>query len=304
MTMAEARNNPGQNSPSRYPGTFLLALKEALAQMQWQPQRWLGMAVACVDQNGHEQVLGLENLYRRLRREDRGEWPRLIAEMLQNVPAESSETVALADATERLLLRLGPPFQPLGEGKDIWYQPIVGKSLGVTLVIDHPNTMAYVSEEQIEQSGHDAAHWLEQALENLRNQTAPDCITPLHEESGLLHCEVGDAYDSSRAMLLDWLIPGHEEDGFFVAVPGRDQLLVLPVSREALKHVGWLRMVAGKMHQSLPYAISPDVFWLRQGTWHPFGVEVDGDKLLVAPPPEFAEVLQRLAPDMLGEGLE
>ncbi|GEM_PF-1030482 len=293
-----ARSFPGQGSaPPRYPGSFLLALRAALAEVNWQARRWLGVAVECVDADGHEQVLGLENLYRRLRREDRATWPALIVEMLRSVPPESAETVNLHDVAERILLRLGSPFAPMSEGKEVWFQPLVGKRLGVTLVIDYPNSMSYVTEQQIAESAEDAATWLERAVTNLRGKTPTDCVAQVHEESGLRHCEVGDAYDSSRAMLLDWLMPGHAENGFFVAVPGRDQLLVLPVVKDALGHVAWLRAVAAKTHQTVPYPISGEIFWVREGAWYPFGISLHKDQVMVTPPPEFAEVLQRLAPD-------
>src|SRR5215510_6121827 len=210
-----ARAHPGFGAASRYPGTFLLALRTALAEMKWQVRRWLGNAVECLDAAGHEQMLGLENLYRRLRREDRALWPALIVEMLRSVPPESADPVNLHDVGERILLRLGPPFAPMTEGKEVWFQPLVGKRLGVTLVIDYPNSMSYVTEQQIADSQQDAAAWLARAVANLQAKTPAGCVAQIHEGSGLRHCEVGDAYDSSRAMLLDWLLPGHGENGFF-----------------------------------------------------------------------------------------
>ena len=293
-----SRSHPGHGStPPRYPGSFLAAVRAALEEMKWQARKWLGSAVECVDADGHEQVLGLENLYRRLRREDRARWPTLVVEMLRSVPPESTETIHLHDVADRILLRLGPPFAPMSDGKEVWFQPLVGKRLGVTLVIDYPNSMSYVTLQQIADSKEDAAIWLERAVENLREKTPPDCVAPIHEESGLCHCEVGDAYDSSRAMLLDLLLPGNQENGFFVAVPGRDQLLVLPVVKDSLGHVAWLRAVAAKTHQTVPYPISGEVFWVRESVWHPFAVTMNKNQVVVTPPPEFAEVLQRLASD-------
>src|SRR5205809_1360928 len=120
-----ARSHPGTLSPPpRYPGSFLLALRAALAEMQWQPRRWLGMAVECVDANGRDQVLGLENLYRRLRREDRANWPAPIVEMLRSVPPESAASVDLRDIADRILVRLGPPFAPAEDSTQVWFQPL------------------------------------------------------------------------------------------------------------------------------------------------------------------------------------
>ena len=53
------RGNPGLSSgPPRYPGTFLLALREALANLSWETRRWLGDAVVCVDAEGEEHIVG------------------------------------------------------------------------------------------------------------------------------------------------------------------------------------------------------------------------------------------------------
>lgn len=297
--MPDARSNPGQGStPPRYPGSFLLAVREALAQAGWQPRKWLGSAVDCLDHNGREQLLGLENLYRRLRREDRETWPKLVLEMLRSVPAEPTQTLALAEATERILVRIGPPMGSIGDpDKEIWFKPLVGKQLGLTLVVDYPNTMSYVNQGQLADSGRDADIWLEHALENLRRRTPADAAKVIHEESGLYQCELGDAYDSSRALILETMLPEGAGCGYFVVIPGRDQLLFLPVSKRSLEFLPWLRMIATKIFQTAPYPISPEVFWVRRGTWRPFEIEVEAEKVIVTPPAEFEAVLRRLMGD-------
>src|SRR5947209_2725600 len=78
------RNDPGTDR-AKYPGSFLLALREAADTVDWKIERWLGDAVACVDAKGERLMVGLENLYRRVRRQDRGDWPKLIAEFLTKV---------------------------------------------------------------------------------------------------------------------------------------------------------------------------------------------------------------------------
>src|SRR5262249_52048159 len=77
------RTHPGPGSrPSRYPGTFLLAFREVLEEMSWQALSWRGHQVECVDPQGRSQVVGLENLYRQVRREPREQWLTLIREFL------------------------------------------------------------------------------------------------------------------------------------------------------------------------------------------------------------------------------
>jgi hypothetical protein len=295
------RGNPGQgHGGPRYPGTFLLALREAFARHNWQPRQWLGDAVACTDPGGREQVLGLENLYRRVRPVDRGTWVELLAEFLANIPDEAlaHAPAALADVADRVLVRLGPPLAPREPAADIWSRPLAGSLLVATLVIDYPNSMSYVTSQMIADSGHDGDFWLDRAVQNLRGNTPAGCLSEVHAESGLLQSEVGDAYDSSRALILDHLLPGHETDGFFIAVPGRDHLLVLPVAEPALAFLPWLRSVAMRTHRNLPYPISGEIFWVRAGRWQHFPIEVQGDKAIVNPPDEFVEVLRRIAPDL------
>lgn len=292
------RNNPDRGPRGvRYPGSFLLAVAEALAALQWQPRRWLGPAVECVDAEGKEQLIGLENLYRRLRREERGGWAALLADLLGVAPRDSlgEPPADLADVTERLLVRLSPPFTRQNDETDVWSRPVVNKLIVASLVIDYPHSMSYVTEKLVADSSGDIDDWFVRALDNLRAQTPAGCLAVIHEESGLMQSEVGDAYDASRALLLDELLPGYERDGFFVALPGRDHLLVLPVSPRGLAFAPWLRAIATKTHRDLPYPISGELFWVRGGVWHPFPIDVRGPHVRLDPPPEFLDVLERLS---------
>src|SRR5882724_5293317 len=106
--MPRQRSNPGHGSGSpRYPGSFLLTLRATLAELNWRTERWLGYAVVCTDEQGREQVVGLENLYRRARRADRADWPELIRAFLTTVTAELLEDppTDLTESADRLLPR-------------------------------------------------------------------------------------------------------------------------------------------------------------------------------------------------------
>src|SRR5207244_13213309 len=100
------------------------------------------------DTGGREHVVGLENLYRRARREERASWPELIATFLQMVDQEQyhDPPKALADVADRLLLRLGRPAGPRRDGPDGWSQPRAAV-LTVNLVVDYPQSMYYVTVE-------------------------------------------------------------------------------------------------------------------------------------------------------------
>jgi hypothetical protein len=293
-----SHNDPGYGfGGPRYPGTFLLALREALGKLNWQATTWKGGSVECTDPQGISQQIGLENMYRRLKREPRHSWPSLLVDLLSSVPPEAATPPDdLHDVADQLFVRLGPAFSRKDPDLDVWSHPLVEGHLYASLVIDYPNSMSYVTEKMVAASGEDGAHWLERALANLRGKSEAGCVTTVHEETGLMQSQVGDAYDSSRALLLDVLLPGHDQDGFFVIVPGRDHLLVLPVTAETIMMAPWLRAIAGKTHQEMPYPISPELFWVRGGVWHPFAIELDGEHVLVKPPPPFAEVMARLRP--------
>lgn len=289
----------GSGPPPRYPGTFLLALREAFAALGWQARRWLADAVECQDAAGEEQLVGLENLYRRARREDRSRWPELIRDFLNRVhEAEHAHPDEdLASVADRLLVRLGQPFTRLGDRVRVWAQPIDGTPLIASLVIDHAETMSYVTEEMVAASGRAGEEWLRQALENLLGRTPADCLQPIDEDTGLLLCNTGDAYDSSRALLLNTLLPQTTEFGCLVALPSRDELLILPVTAQALPFVHLMKMLAEKSFRTAPYPICDQVFWVQQETWRAFGVELRDKTVVLQPPVEFAVVLERLVPE-------
>jgi hypothetical protein len=304
----QSRSNPGIGSPTpSYPGTFLLAFREALAKAKWQVRRWLGPVVECLDEQGREQVVGLENLFRRLRRERREQWPMLMADFLGAVSSAEPGTLLpsdLASAAERLLVRLGPPFRREAGNAQIWSQAVGETGLGINLVVDYPNRMCYVTEQLVRDSGRPAQEWLDKAVENLHARTPADCLQLLDPESGIRMCTVGDAYDSSRVLLLDRLLPESRANGCFIALPSRDQLLILPVTRESLASVHLMKLLADKNYHTAPYAISDNVFWVRNGTWLSFSIQIRGREATLSPPAEFAEVLEKLMPSDGSGGAE
>jgi hypothetical protein len=294
------RSDPGHGSgPQRYPGSFLLALREAAAGLDWKITRWLGPAVACLDAEGREHVVGLENLYRRARREDRANWPGLIATFLGMIDREQFQEppTDLAAVAERLLPRLGRPVGPRSDGPDVWAQPLAGAALSANLVVDYPQSMYYVTVPMVEESGRPAGEWLQRAVANLKAQTPEGCFEVVHEESGMRQCALGDAYDSSRAFLLDELLPETRDEGYLVALPGRDEILVLPVTGPALAYAPLLKNVAEQSFRTAPYAITDEVFWVHEGRWHLFPIDIRGDTVTATPPPEFQQVLDRLVPN-------
>jgi hypothetical protein len=291
------RNNPGTGTgAARYPGTFLVALGEAAAGMGWKVEKNLGDAIQVADEQGKSLVLGLENLFRRCRALDRSEWLATITDFLKAAaasPTPQALTQNLDSVADQVLVRLGPPFRLAGNLK-VWFQPLTGPGLGVCLVVDHDQSMSYVTEELLAGSGKEASYWMERALANLLARTPADCWHNLDDQTGLRMCAVGDAYDSSRALLLAKLLPDDKERGWIVALPGRDEFLLMPVTVKALSNLHVIKMLAEKHFQSSPYPISDDVFWIHEEVWRPMGIQIGAKEVTVNPPPEFAAILTKL----------
>lgn len=90
---AYGRSYPGPGSTlPRFPGTFVLAFHEAATSLNWQVHRWVGHLVECTDDQGRIRVVAVENVYRRIRREDRLKWQAVLASFLRNYdPADPGE---------------------------------------------------------------------------------------------------------------------------------------------------------------------------------------------------------------------
>jgi hypothetical protein len=253
----------------------------------------------CTDAAGKEHVIGLENIYRRARRTPREEWPELIAEFLRmaNSAAHSENLPAdLASVAGQLMPRLGPPVQLGSSEAKVWHHPLADTNLGVSLVIDYPDRMCYVTDQLVADSGRTGDEWLATACANLLARTPAGCFQQIHEESGLCTCGVADAYDSSRALILDELLPETRSAGYLVVIPGRDELLVLPVAPRALPHIHLLKTLAERNYGSAPYPISDEVYWVHEGGWHRFPIDIRSEEVSVVPPSGFVEVLSRMTP--------
>ena len=56
-------DNPGSGfGGPRYPGTFLLALREAIAKLKWQATMWRPNVVECVDADGWQWAPGFDRV--------------------------------------------------------------------------------------------------------------------------------------------------------------------------------------------------------------------------------------------------
>ncbi len=85
--------------------------------------------------------------------------------------------------------------------------------------------------------------------------------------------------------------------GCFVALPTRDCLLVVPVTGQGIAGLHVLKGLAENFYRTKPYAITDEVYWVRENYWRPFGVEMKDGTLSLTPPPEFEDVLRAVMPE-------
>src|SRR5262249_28278177 len=205
----------------------------------------------------------------------------------------------LTTVAGQLRPRLGKPFAREGKAYP-WGIPLPGTGLEINLVIDFPNTMAYVTDEMLKKTGKDGEDLLDLALANLRADTPADFFERVSEELDIYVGHTGDGYDAARALLIEDLLP-ESPAGFWVTIPTREELAVWPVSFAALSKIHVIKLFAQDNFRDRAYPVTDDVFWLWQGTWYSFGIRVDEKNVTISPPEEFLAVLQDLEGDCEGE---
>lgn len=243
---------------------------------------------------GDDQYIGLANLFRRARAADAAEVPSMVRQFLDHLtgalkaPAVPDDLLQVGD---RLRPRLGAPFDR--SAAHPWGIPLPGTGLEINLVVDFPNTMAYVTDAMLKRSRKRGEDLLDVALENLRAATPDDYFERASDELDIYIGHSGDGYDAARALLVEELMP-ESPAGFWVAVPSREELAVWPVSFPALGRVHVLKMFAQENHRDHAYPVSDDVFWVWHGTWYRFGIELKGEELVIDAPEPFGAALNEL----------
>ena len=294
-----AFDNPGGETPVGLPSGFRAAVTHALADLgysvgSWEPD---GVNVVAPASEG-AQYIGLSNLYRRAKAAEKVEWPAMIREFLGHLTGAIGGTKIPDDLTTvsaQLRPRLGKPFSREGKAHP-WGIPLPGTGLEINLVVDFPNTMAYVTEDMLRSTRKAGEDLLDVALANLRADTPGDFFERVSEELDIYVGHTGDGYDAARALLVEDLLP-ESPAGFWVAIPTREELAVWPVSFDALSKIHVIKLFAQDNYRDHAYPVTDDVFWVRDGVWHRFDIRVDEKEVTVSPPDEFLTVLRQLQSD-------
>jgi hypothetical protein len=294
--MATDFEDPSGKNPTALPSGFRAVVTQALAEVGYSVTSWEadGVNVTVPNKDG-EQYIGLSNLYRRAKAAEKAEWPQMIREFLEHITGALSGPKIPDDLTtvaNNLRPRVGRPFSR--EGKAFpWGIPLPGTGLEINLVIDYPNTMAYVTDDMLKKTGKAGEDLLDIALVNLRDDTPNDFFDKVSEELEIYVGHTGDGYDAARALLIEDLLPDSPA-GFWVAIPSRDELAVWPVSFPAMSKIHVIKLFAQDNFRDHAYPVTDEVFWVWNGAWFSFGIKVDEKNVTVTPPDEFMAAIKGL----------
>ncbi len=276
-----------------FPDDFRSAVLAQLAAVRLSVIEWESGGIRVRPDDGEEQYVGLTNLYRRARAADHSEWSEMIRGFIQRITASKVQDIPddLNTVADRIRPRLGRPFDRTQHHP--WGIPLPGTGLEITLVIDFPHTMAYLTDAMLKKSRQKGEDLLDLALENLRNATPGDYFERASDELDIYVGSQGDGYDATRALLIEELMP-ESPAGYWVAIPCREELAVWPVTFEALARVHVLKMFTEENYREHAYPITDEVFWVWQGTWYRFGINLKDNDLVIDAPEPFGEALEEL----------
>ena len=283
------------DAPDSYPFEFRALVVRELEALGLGVKAWRDGGLDVEIDDGREQFLGLENLFRRVTSNPPEATDQIVRQFFENARLGRPEEVdqlpnTMEEASERLMARIGRPFGD--DEKAPWATPVLGiDDLAISLVVDFRTMMAFVSPEMMGRSETDAVEWLYLALLNLQTRAPEGWLHLLHEQEGIWCGHAEDSYDASRALVLCELT-NSDELGWLVAIPARDWLFARKVEQAGLPYFHLLRVIAKTAFAEQPYPISDEVYWVRPGKpWERFRIDVEDDKVTVYPPPEFAAAL-------------
>jgi hypothetical protein len=249
---------------------------------------------------------GLGNLAAVCHNDERGPraWPELVRQhvgmVLRTMEAPSAlETLP----TEQIRAQLYP--RVIGADglnpENFAYARSVAPGLYEILALDLPESVMMLTDEALEPLG-DLQYLRDQALYNLRGLPVEGHETVKDSEGMRFEVVLGDSfYTASRVLALDSLVrqvTGEQltADGALVAMPFRHQLAFHAIHDTGMiPALNAMASFAATGYEDTPGAISPYVYWWRDGTLTQLSDrDEDGEGLRILVDDDFQELLERL----------
>ncbi|MCX4820035.1 hypothetical protein OG883_08980 [Streptomyces sp. NBC_01142] len=249
---------------------------------------------------------GLGNLAAVCHNDDRGPrvWPELVRQHVGMVLRTMEAPSALDTLpTEQIRAQLYP--RVIGADglnrENFAYARPVAPGLYEILALDLPESVMMLTDEALEPLG-DLQYLREQALYNLRGLPVEGHETVKDSEGMRFEVVLGDSfYTASRVLALDTLVlqvTGEQltADGALVALPFRHQIAFHAIHDTGMiSALNAMASFAATGFEDTPGAISPYVYWWREGTLTQLSDrEEDGEGLRIVVGDDFQELLERL----------
>lgn len=286
------------SSATAYSEGFLNAVRRVIESLGGSVEGFRG-GYLIAGFSGRRHGLGLDNLYRAWGGASPDEGEQLIRNHLaraQNALLDSArrqeEERDFAHVLDRLMPRVGQAFSDVGFQNRVVARRLTSDGLFLNFVIDYPETVTYVEKRFLDDWGVTAQDLRRVALANLRKRTRTALFQPLEPGKPLYAYESRDTYDAARLLLLDELMPEARKLGFIAAVPGRDLLLAYPLSPRRLTDLHQLVQISRHFHSKLTYAVSNQVYWVRDGRISHIPSLIESGKVIVVPPDDMVQALR------------
>ncbi|WP_405997892.1 hypothetical protein [Streptomyces sp. NBC_00829] len=251
---------------------------------------------------------GLANLAAVCHNDDRGPraWPELVHQHVGMVLRTMDAPSALDTLpTEQIRAQLYP--RVVGDGfnpANFAYARSLAPGLYEIIALDLPESVMMLTDEALEPLG-DLQYLRDQALYNLRGLPVEAHESVKDADGTLFEVVLGDSfYTASRVLALESVVrqvTGEQlpADGALVAMPFRHQLAFHAIhDTGVIPALNAMASFAASGYEDTPGAISPYVYWWRDGTLTQLSDhEEDGEGLRIVVGEEFQELLERLVED-------
>lgn len=244
-------------------------------------------------------VYGLQNLAQACAMLPQEQWGELIGRHFalaldSSTGAKAMEPTDFASVRDNLCVRLWAQDVSDIREMGVWREDVPG--LLSVLTMDTETAVRTVPRSEVDSWGLSDDEVFAAAISNIE-RLAPVSPRPIDLGEGQTIYDVsGDSFfTSSWALRIDELEELHGEHGVFFAVPTRHVLLAIPFrDMGSLKAIASLMQGATGFHRDGPGSICPWVYWRKDGRTFAMPYEIDGDRMSVSPPEEFAEYLNGL----------
>lgn len=179
--------------------------------------------------------LFLERFYKSMAGATAPEAERVVLEHWGALVLEGRELVGRLSKVEhgpRILPRLVSAgyFDQIEAEARIPRRPLGETGLFVVYVLDSPSSVAYLTDDHVNDLTLDPDELHALALKNLGGRTPPELLQGALRGDSVFQVGVGDSYDAARLLLLSGGLA--EGRALAAAVPDRDTLLVAPIPRD------------------------------------------------------------------------